>query len=76
MAEDEERAPDVNYTKQDLRTMCMMQLFFKHKCMLYDDLKESCKEILKSNSGVLARGVHPVLPLCCRRLAQPFHAFN
>ena len=50
MAE-EEGQPAGKIDEDDLRTMCMVQLLFKRKCMLYSDLKQACKEILRSSSS-------------------------
>lgn len=52
MANEDGQPPD-KITEEDMRTMCMMQLLFKRKCMLYADLKAACKEIMKSDSGAL-----------------------
>ena len=49
MAEAEQA--DGKVDEDDLRTMCMVQLLFKRKCMLYSDLKQACKEILRSDSS-------------------------
>lgn len=46
------------FTEQDVCDQCMLQLLFKHKCMLESAAQDQCAEIYGSHDGVcLAQSV-------------------
>ena len=42
------------FTVEDVHVMCMFHIFFRHKCLLEQEVKEYCTRVLGSGSGAAA----------------------